>query len=283
MIGVVDERLHQTDTTRGARPRRLPPHGAARPRRSTASPASSRSTWSSTSRCRSRWSSSASPAAGSAWTAARSTRSRSRRSTRGTATTAAATSCQRDDDTEEAIRRRLDLYQRETAPLIEYYEKQSLLVEVDGLGATEEVSARLVAVIDAADRSADVPHQVDPGPHGRRAGRDAPGRPGGRGDARAHPRGDPAGRHRPATSTGSAGRCWTAAGATSNFLGYHGYPAVICASPNDVVVHGIPSDAIVLDDGDIVSIDCGAIVDGWHGDAAFTAPVGTVGAPGASR
>jgi methionyl aminopeptidase len=62
-------------------------------------------------------------------------------------------------------------------------------------------------------------------------------------------------------------------GAASSFLGYHGYPAVICASPNDMVVHGIPND-IPLDEGDIVSIDCGAIVDGWHGDAAFTATVG---------
>jgi methionyl aminopeptidase len=66
-------------------------------------------------------------------------------------------------------------------------------------------------------------------------------------------------------------------GARSNFLGYHGYPAVICASPNDVVVHGIP-DGRVLDEGDIVSIDCGAIVDGYHGDAAFTAGVGTIDA-----
>ena len=65
-------------------------------------------------------------------------------------------------------------------------------------------------------------------------------------------------------------------GATSNFLDYHGYPAVICASPNAVIVHGIP-DGTVLEEGDIVSIDCGAIVDGWHGDAAFTAPVGEVG------
>jgi methionyl aminopeptidase len=71
-------------------------------------------------------------------------------------------------------------------------------------------------------------------------------------------------------------------GATSNFLGYHGYPAVICASPNSMVVHGIPSDDIVLRDGDIISIDCGAIVDGWHGDAAFTAPVGDV-SPEAQR
>jgi methionyl aminopeptidase len=64
-------------------------------------------------------------------------------------------------------------------------------------------------------------------------------------------------------------------GATSNFLGYHGYPAVICASPNEVVVHGIPDDRS-LHEGAIVSIDCGAIVDGWHGDAAFTAAVGEV-------
>ena len=63
-------------------------------------------------------------------------------------------------------------------------------------------------------------------------------------------------------------------GATSNFLGYHGYPAVICASVNEIVVHGIPRRPIRLDEGDLVSIDCGAIVDGWHGDAAFTAGVG---------
>jgi methionyl aminopeptidase len=67
-------------------------------------------------------------------------------------------------------------------------------------------------------------------------------------------------------------------GARSNFLGYHGYPAVICASKNSVVVHGIPGDSPEdrLDEGDIVSIDCGAIVDGWHGDAAFTVGVGTI-------
>ena len=66
-------------------------------------------------------------------------------------------------------------------------------------------------------------------------------------------------------------------GATSNFLGYHGYPAVICASVNEVVVHGIPGDR-ALAGGDIVSIDCGAVVDGYHGDAAFTAAVGEVDA-----
>ncbi|MCX7620057.1 MAG: type I methionyl aminopeptidase [Acidimicrobiales bacterium] len=66
-------------------------------------------------------------------------------------------------------------------------------------------------------------------------------------------------------------------GASSNFLGYHGFPAVICTSPNSVVVHGIPGE-YRLQEGDIISIDCGAVVDGWHGDAAFTAPVGSVSA-----
>ena len=65
--------------------------------------------------------------------------------------------------------------------------------------------------------------------------------------------------------------------ATSNFLDYHGYPAVICASVNDEVVHGIPNER-PLQDGDIVSIDCGAIVNGWHGDAAFTMGIGAISA-----
>jgi methionyl aminopeptidase len=65
--------------------------------------------------------------------------------------------------------------------------------------------------------------------------------------------------------------------ATSNFLDYHGYPAVICASVNDEVVHGIPNERL-LRDGDVLSIDCGAIVNGWHGDAAFTMGVGAIGA-----
>ncbi|HEX2849850.1 MAG TPA: type I methionyl aminopeptidase [Acidimicrobiales bacterium] len=67
-------------------------------------------------------------------------------------------------------------------------------------------------------------------------------------------------------------------GARSNFLNYHGFPAVICTSPNDMIVHGIPSDDVVLDEGDIISIDCGAIIEGYHGDAAYTAPVGEVSA-----
>ena len=64
-----------------------------------------------------------------------------------------------------------------------------------------------------------------------------------------------------------------AGGGTSNFLGYHGYPKTLCISVNHVVVHGIPGSQ-VLEEGDVVSVDGGAIVDGWHGDSAFTAIVG---------
>ncbi|HWH35274.1 MAG TPA: type I methionyl aminopeptidase [Acidimicrobiales bacterium] len=66
-------------------------------------------------------------------------------------------------------------------------------------------------------------------------------------------------------------------GARSNFLGYHGFPAVICSSPNHVIVHGIPNDE-PLEEGDIISIDCGAIIQGYHGDAANTWPVGEISA-----
>lgn len=66
------------------------------------------------------------------------------------------------------------------------------------------------------------------------------------------------------------------AGATPSFLGYHGFPASICSSVNDRVVHGIPAAEEVLAHGDLVSVDCGAILDGWHGDAAVTFGVGSL-------
>ena len=67
-------------------------------------------------------------------------------------------------------------------------------------------------------------------------------------------------------------------GATSNFFNYHGFPATICVSINDEIVHGIPGSKII-NEGDVVSVDCGAIVDGWHGDAAFTMIVDPVDEP----
>ena len=72
------------------------------------------------------------------------------------------------------------------------------------------------------------------------------------------------------------------AGALPSFKGYHGYPATICTSVNDQIVHGIPNAAQVLAAGDIISIDCGAIVGGWHGDSALTISVGQAQA-GAGR
>ena len=84
---------------------------------------------------------------------------------------------------------------------------------------------------------------------------------------------------RPGVTTGEldtiAADVLARAGAKSSFLGYYGYPATICTSVNEQIVHGIPSKR-KLKEGDIVGIDAGAIVDGWHADAAITVPVGRV-------
>src|SRR5215211_8171374 len=77
---------------------------------------------------------------------------------------------------------------------------------------------------------------------------------------------------------GLAGETSRGGGGVPSFLGYHGYPASICASLNEQIVHGIPAATQVLADGDLLSVDCGAIVEGWHGDAAVTLAVGTVAA-----
>ncbi|MFC0628747.1 type I methionyl aminopeptidase [Kribbella deserti] len=84
---------------------------------------------------------------------------------------------------------------------------------------------------------------------------------------------------RPGISTGELDKIAEdsirSAGASPSFKGYHGFTGSICASVNEEIVHGIPGDR-VLQEGDLISIDCGAIVDGWHGDAAITVPVGAV-------
>lgn len=68
------------------------------------------------------------------------------------------------------------------------------------------------------------------------------------------------------------------AGAVPSFKGYHGFPASLCTSVNEQVVHGIPSGKQVLADGDLLSVDCGAILDNWHGDSAVTLAIGEVAA-----
>lgn len=64
--------------------------------------------------------------------------------------------------------------------------------------------------------------------------------------------------------------------AIPSFLDYQGYPASICASINDEVVHGIPADDVIIQEGDIISVDCGLILDGWQADSAFTVGVGAI-------
>ena len=64
--------------------------------------------------------------------------------------------------------------------------------------------------------------------------------------------------------------------AIPSFLGYQGFPATICASLNEQVVHGIPADHVTLKDGDILSVDCGLVLDGWQADSAFTVGVGSI-------
>jgi methionyl aminopeptidase len=73
-----------------------------------------------------------------------------------------------------------------------------------------------------------------------------------------------------------------AAGAKPAFKGYRGYPKTLCTSVNKEVIHGIPSKDVVLKSGDIISVDVGAVVEGFYGDAAITVPVGTI-TPAAGR
>ncbi|MDR5728173.1 MAG: type I methionyl aminopeptidase [Terriglobia bacterium] len=69
------------------------------------------------------------------------------------------------------------------------------------------------------------------------------------------------------------------AGAVAAFKGYHGYPCVLCTSVNEEVVHGIPSAKRILQEGDVVSVDCGLIIDGYYADSATTLPVGKISEP----
>jgi len=75
-----------------------------------------------------------------------------------------------------------------------------------------------------------------------------------------------------------AEQCIRDNGAVPGFLNYNGFPGAVCVSVNDVVVHGIPSDKVILNDGDIVSVDIGAYKNGFHGDSAYTYCVGEVSA-----
>ena len=182
---------------------------------------------------------------------------------------------QREDDTEDAIGRRLELYERQTAPLIEWYESRGQLAKVSGVGSPDAVLRRVIrAVEDTAGQGE--------GPMRRNAEEIAKMRRAGRVVAEMHEATREAAK--PGVTTAEldavAREVLERRGAKSNFLHYRGFPAVICTSPNDMIVHGIPGD-YVLEEGDILSIDCGAIIEGYHGDAAFTMAIGEVTAEAA--
>ena len=187
----------------------------------------------------------------------------------------------RSDDTEDVIRRRLEVYFEQTAPLTRDLRGQGLLVRVDGLGAVDEVTGadrgrprhRAVAHRPMFRRKSSIEIKTpDQLAVMRQAGLVVAQALAAIADAAA-----------PGVTTGDldaiARDVLADHGATSSFLGYGArrvpYPGVICASVNDEVVHGIPGDR-VLRDGDLLSIDFGAIVDGWHGDAAISVLVGDV-------
>ena len=146
------------------------------------------------------------------------------------------------------------------------------LTVVDGVGDGDDVFERLVKVVDEQLRS-DAVAEWSCARRRRRSRIMRQRRRGRRRDARGVHAGRQAGRDDRRSRRARRATCSTGASARSNFLGYHGFPAVACISPNEVIVHGIPGDR-VLEDGDIVSIDCGAIIEGWHADAAITVPVG---------
>ena len=150
---------------------------------------------------------------------------------------------QREDDTEEAIRRRLELYERQTAPLIEWYSEHGLLADDqrDRRAPTRSPGGCVRAIEDRRGRAAEpdlgdlVRRNADELAKMRRAGRVV---------AEMHEATRAA--VRPGITTAEldavAREVLERRGATSNFLGYHGFPAVICTSPNEMIVHGIPGD-----------------------------------------
>src|SRR3954453_294122 len=207
---------------------------------------------------------------------------------------------QRDDDKPETVRHRLQVYREQTSPLSGLYEAEGLLSRIDAIGEVEEVTARALAALGRPGGAE---------PSGNEGERGAVGAAGGTPIlARIPLLAKWSGRMiqiktpqeielmrasglvtagairavkaavRPGVSTGEldavAEDYIRSHGAIPNFLGYHGFTGTICASINDEIVHGIPNRERKLAEGDNISIDCGAILSGWHSDSAVTVTVG---------
>ncbi len=174
---------------------------------------------------------------------------------------------QRPDDREEVIAERLAAYERQTRPLVDYYRQRGVLKDVDGMAAAgggnkerSRVARAEKMIVCKSAAELETMH---------RAGLVV---------------WDVLNRLRQAVQPGVstldlekiAAQGAQKHGARPAFKGYRGYPCVLCASINQEVVHGIPSGARRLKEGDIISLDFGVELDGYYGDAALTLPVGKI-------
>ena len=195
---------------------------------------------------------------------------------------------QRDDDSEDTIRHRLEVYADQTAPLIGFYGDQRPASRRRRTGPVDDVTERAINALRRFETEREgrrhVPEETERMIQIKTRGRDRascarPGSSSARTLERV-PRRRGARRHDRRARRDRRGRRSAGRRRSRRSWATTASPPTICASVNDEIVHGIPGRR-VLAEGDIISIDCGAIVDGWHGDAAVTVPVGEVarGAP----
>ena len=174
----------------------------------------------------------------------------------------------RDDDKPETVQKRLDVYHEQTQPLIDYYKKAGCLVEMDGTLDINVVFENVVKILGAENMAVTIKSEREIELM-REAGRIL---------AITH---EELGKAiKPGMSTLDIDRLGEeiirSYGCIPSFLNYQGYPASICVSVNDEVVHGIPTKDHIIDEGDIVSLDAGVIYKGYHSDAARTHAVGEI-------
>ena len=173
----------------------------------------------------------------------------------------------RDDDKPETVKKRLSVYHDQTQPLIDYYKNEGILAEVDGTKDMEEVFQDIVNILGAykmvtikSEREIELMREA--------------------GKILAKVHGELGKVVRPGISTKEIDRICEemirSYGCIPSFLGYEGYPASVCISINDEVVHGIPNKHRYLNEGDIVSLDTGVIWKGYQSDAARTHMIGEV-------
>ena len=178
---------------------------------------------------------------------------------------------QRADDDVEVVRERLRVYARDTRPIVEFYERRPTFRSVDGDQTQDAVAADIAAAVASVVGRPGVIHlPVDAEIERMRAANQLVA------DVLAQLEAAVAPGVTTADLDALAERWCARRGAEPAFKGYRGYPATLCASVNEEVVHGIPSTARALQEGDIVSLDMGVKLDGFYGDSAVTVPVGEV-------